>query len=170
MNYENYLPYLALTGTLTTTTTEEKERFEKVSFEEYCEAVMCEKQSEPLDTIEEIPEEDKAERAEKKAFVALDYVDIIEPIFNKRGTYAFISPVDFIVEPGEVVRIPTGIKVSLAEWEMLNLYSYNVALNSISPKLENGHIIVELINSGVETIEINKTTKFIYGVFTEISM
>ena len=111
------------------------------------------------------------------------YNDYILP---KRATmysagYDFFSLGEYVVHPGEIVRIPTGIKVIMNDDEMLCLFvrssmgfKYNVRLTNqvgIIDKdyFENpdndGHMWVSLQNEGNVDFVIHKGDAFCQGIF-----
>ena len=111
------------------------------------------------------------------------YSDIIIP---KRATkhsagYDFFSPVDFDLEPGDIIKVPTGIKVQMNNDEFLSIFvrssmgfKYNVRLcNQVGivdsdyyNNIDNeGHIYVALQNEGDKTFIIKKGDKFAQCIF-----
>ena len=101
---------------------------------------------------------------------------------NSAG-YDFISFLDEVIAPGEIKKIPTGIKVCMNEDEYLAIYvrssmgfKYNVRLcNQVgiidSDYYNNsdneGHIWVSLQNEGDKDYIIKKGDAFAQGVFTK---
>ena len=111
-----------------------------------------------------------------------------EFVLPKRSTkysagYDFFSLVDFVMKPGEIKKIPTGVKVNMNTDEMMMLvvrssmgFKYNVRLcNQIgifesdyynNPSNE-GHAWVKLQNEGTEDFVIKKGDAFCQGIFTK---
>lgn len=104
----------------------------------------------------------------------------------KRGTkysagYDFESLYDFVIKPGEIKLIPTGIKASMNDSEVLFLvvrssqgFKYNVRLvNQVgvidkdyyNNEKNEGHIFVKLKNEGDKDYVVNKKDKIIQGIF-----
>ncbi|MFA5603863.1 MAG: deoxyuridine 5'-triphosphate nucleotidohydrolase [Bacilli bacterium] len=101
---------------------------------------------------------------------------------NSAG-YDFWAIEDYIIQPGETKKIPTGIKVSMSNDEMLMLvvrssmgFKYNVRLcNQIgiiesdyynNPSNE-GHMWIKLQNHGDKEYIINKGDAYLQGIFTK---
>lgn len=101
---------------------------------------------------------------------------------NSAG-YDFFAIKDFCIKPGEIKKIPTGVKASMLEDEMLLLFvrssmgfKYNIRMcNQVgiidSDYYNNsdneGHMWVALQNEGTEEFNIKKGDKYIQGVFTK---
>ena len=100
--------------------------------------------------------------------------------------YDFESPLDYIIKPGEIKKIPTGIKVIMNQDEMLMIvvrssmgFKYNVRLCNQVGIIESdyynnesneGHMWVALQNHGEKDYIINKGDKFAQGIFTKFLM
>lgn len=101
---------------------------------------------------------------------------------NSAG-YDFISFLDITINPGEIKKIPTGIKVNMNEDEYLAIYvrssmgfKYNVRMcNQVgivdSDYYNNsdneGHIWISLQNEGDKEYTIKKGDGFAQGIFTK---
>lgn len=104
----------------------------------------------------------------------------------KRGTkysagYDFESLYDFVMKPGEIKKIPTGIKASMNDNEVLLLavrssqgFKYNLRLcNQVgvidkdyyNNENNEGHIFIKLQNEGDKDYVVNKGDKIIQGLF-----
>lgn len=104
----------------------------------------------------------------------------------RRGTkysagYDFESLYDFVMKPGEIKKIPTGIKVTMNDNEVLLLavrssqgFKYNIRLcNQVgvidkdyyNNENNEGHIFIKLQNEGDKDYVVNKGDKIIQGVF-----
>lgn len=112
-----------------------------------------------------------------------NYEDIKLP---KRSTahsagYDFISPFTFELAPGETIKVPSGIKVSMNEDEFLAIlvrssmgFKYNIRLcNQVgivdsdyynNPDNE-GHMFIALKNEGEKVFVVNKGDKYAQGIF-----
>lgn len=142
--------------------------FEKVSFETYMNL--------------------KKKYEDKAASSVCDYDSIILPkrATKKSAGYDFFNPFlsNIVIKPGETIKIPTFIKVSMFENFVLNLYTRssmgidkNLCLANgtgiidadyyNNPKNE-GCIIVALRNDGDEYTEIECTDRICQGVFVSI--
>lgn len=111
------------------------------------------------------------------------YEDIAIPTRSTKHSagYDFKSPIDFVLNPGESKKVPTGIKASMNEDEFLAIFvrssmgfKYNIRLcNQVgivdsdyynNPDNE-GHIFIKIQNEGTEALTINKGDRFAQGIF-----
>ncbi len=117
-----------------------------------------------------------------------------EHIYNsialpKRATsgsagYDIYSPVDFVIKPGETVKIPTGIRCRIDDGWVLKIYprsglgfKYRLQLNNTVGIIDSdyyysdneGHIFIKITNDSNEnkTVEIKAGTGFAQGIFVE---
>lgn len=138
-----------------------KRNFQKVSFEQYSKDVGGE-----------------------RSLAAEEYLDIKLPrraTSNSAG-YDFYSPRSFELDPGETIKIPTGIRAHMPKGEVLKLYirssigfKYDVNLSNNVGIIDSdyysanneGHIFVKLINHGDKVLEINKGDAIAQGIFQE---
>lgn len=114
-----------------------------------------------------------------------EYEDISLPVRSTKHSagYDFKSPIDFELKPGEIIKVPTGIKACMEEDEYLMLlvrssmgFKYNVRLcNQVgivdsdyynNPDNE-GHMFIKIQNEGKETLTINKGDRFAQGIFNK---
>lgn len=96
--------------------------------------------------------------------------------------YDFFSPVDFELKPGETVKIPTGIRVSMREDWVLCIFprsglgfKYRLQMNNTVGIIDSdyyfsdneGHIFVKLTNDTNEerTISIVQGSGMVQGIF-----
>lgn len=133
-------------------------KFEKISFEQYKKDVC--------DNLE-------------------DYNNFNPP---KRSTkysagYDFEASQNYVIKPNEIVKIPTGIKVTMNQDEMLMIvvrssmgFKYNVRMCNQVGIIESdyynnesneGHMWVALQNHGTNDYIINKGDKFAQGIFVK---
>ena len=112
-----------------------------------------------------------------------DYEDIKLP---KRSTktsagYDFISPFAFELAPGEIIKVPSGIKATMNEDEFLAIlvrssmgFKYNIRLcNQVgiidsdyyNNEDNEGHIFVALKNEGDKVYKIEKGDRYAQGIF-----
>ena len=127
-----------------------KRGFEKISFEQYVKDVGGERHE-----------------------LAEEYLDIKLPrrATAKSAGYDIYSPFSFELNPGETIKIPTGIKAYMQDDEVLKIYirsslgfKYDVTLSNnvgiidadYANALNEGHIWIKLINHGDKTLSINK--------------
>jgi len=99
---------------------------------------------------------------------------------NLSAGYDFFSPKDYTIEPGENLRIPTGMRVKMQDDEWLGIYirssigfKYNVRLKNsvgvidadyINAKNE-GHIWIAIYNHGDKALDIKAGEAFAQGIF-----
>lgn len=98
--------------------------------------------------------------------------------------YDFFAPVEFILEPGETVKIPTGIRVEIQQEWVLKCYprsglgfKYRLQLNNTVGIIDSdyfysdneGHIFAKITNDTNEgkTLIIPADTGFMQGIFVE---
>lgn len=132
-------------------------RFYKVDYDQYCEAV------------------------EKDSNLVEEYNDIQLPC---RATalsagYDFYAPCSFVLEPGEGIKIPTGVGVLLDDDKFLGLvprsglgFKYRLQLDNTFGVIDadyagakNGeHIMAKLTNDGSKRLEIKKGEAFMQGI------
>ena len=98
--------------------------------------------------------------------------------------YDFFAPAEFILKPGETVKIPTGIRVEMQPEWVLKCYprsglgfKYRLQLNNTVGIIDSdyfysdneGHIFAKLTNDSNEnkTLIIPADTGFMQGIFVE---
>lgn len=97
--------------------------------------------------------------------------------------YDFRSPIDFVLKPGESLKIPTGIKIAMNEGEMLMLVvrssmgiKWNVRMcNQIgifekdyyNNESNEGHAFIKLENHGKEDYVVKVGDRIAQGIFTK---
>jgi dUTP pyrophosphatase len=114
------------------------------------------------------------------------YEDIKLPKRATKGSagYDFFAPFDIKLNPGETIKIPTGIRAEMEEDWVLKLYprsglgfKYRLQMNNTVGIIDSdyfcsdneGHIFVKLTNDTNEgkIVEIPKGTGFVQGIFLE---
>lgn len=98
--------------------------------------------------------------------------------------YDFYAPFDFSLKPGEVIKIPTGIRVEMEENWVLKCYprsglgfKYRLQLNNTVGIIDSdyfysdneGHIQAKLTNDSKDgkTLELEAGKGFMQGIFVE---
>ncbi len=96
--------------------------------------------------------------------------------------YDFFSTLDFTLEPGQEIKIPTGVRAKIDEGWVLSLYprsglgfKYRLRLNNTVGIIDSdyygssneGHIFIKISNCGDKTFSIKKGEAFAQGIFTE---
>ena len=114
------------------------------------------------------------------------YGDIRLPQRATSGSagYDFFSPVDFTLQPGETVKIPTGIRVEMEPNWVLKCYprsglgfKFRLQMNNTVGIIDSdyfysdneGHIFAKLTNDTNEerTVALKAGTGFMQGIFVE---
>lgn len=111
------------------------------------------------------------------------YEDLIVPRRNTKyaAGYDFYLPFDIELNPGEIIKIPTGIKVLMNEDEFFGIYvrsslgfKYNMRLcNQVGiidydycNNIDNeGHMFVRLQNHGDKIVSLKKGERYVQGIF-----
>lgn len=103
---------------------------------------------------------------------------------SKSAGYDFFSPFSFSLEPGETIKIPTGIRAEMREDYVLCLYprsglgfKYRLQLNNTVGIIDSdyfdsdneGHIFAKLTNDTNEekVLEIQAGNGFMQGIFMQ---
>lgn len=143
-------------------------QFFKVSYEQYKEAY--------LDTYGDASEEEI-----KKVY---DSIKLPKRATSGSAGYDFYTPVAITLEPGETVKVPTGIRAKMEDNWVLKLYprsglgfKYRLQLNNTVGIIDSdyyysdneGHIFAKITNDSNEgkTVEIAEGTGFMQGIFIE---
>ena len=120
-----------------------------------------------------------------KALICEDidcYDDIKMPVRATSGSagYDFYSPISVTLNPGESIKIPTGIRCKIDDGYVLQIYprsslgfKYQMCLLNTVGIIDSdyynadneGHIIVGIINRGDKQLVINKGDRFVQGIF-----
>lgn len=111
------------------------------------------------------------------------YSDIKLPARSTKHAagYDFKSPISFVLKPGEIIKVPTGIKADMNNDEFLSIhvrssmgFKYNVRLCNQTGIIDSdyynnqdneGHIYVALQNEGTKDFEVEKGDKIAQGIF-----
>ena len=97
--------------------------------------------------------------------------------------YDFFAPFDIVLNPGESIKIPTGIKAYFGPDEMLMLlnkssigFKYNIRLLNQVGIIESdyynnidneGHMWVAIKNEGEKVFKVNQGEKYFQGIFVK---
>ena len=94
--------------------------------------------------------------------------------------YDFTSPIDVELEPGESLKIPTGIRCRIDEGYVLELhprssfgFKYQMCLLNTTGIIDadyynadnEGHIIVAVVNRGDKKLSFKAGDRFVQGIF-----
>ena len=99
---------------------------------------------------------------------------------NSAG-YDIETAEDITIHPGEIVKVPTGLKVMMPEDEALFVYprsSLGIKLNLImsnavgvvdsdyyNNKDNEGHLLIPILNFGKEVVNLKKGDRIAQGIF-----
>jgi len=145
-------------------------KFEKVSYEQF-EKDFIDCFGETSENIREIYDEIKLPKRATKGSAGYDYY----------------SPIDLTLNPGETVKIPTGIRCRMENgWVLMNYprsglgFKYRLQLNNTVGVIDSdyygssneGHIMSKMTNDSNEgkVVEIKKGTGFMQGIFMEFGI
>ena len=115
---------------------------------------------------------------------SFDYDAIKIPVRATEGSagYDFVCPFDLIIKPGEMIKVPTGIRCYIEKNYVLQIYprssigiKYQVNLANTVGIIDSdyynatneGHIITALVNRGNKDFEIKKGDRIVQGKFAE---
>ena len=123
--------------------------------------------------------------ADEKEILSV-YENIRLPLRATAGSagYDFFTPVSFTLAPGEMVKIPTGVRVEMAEDWVLCLYprsglgfKYRLQLNNTVGIIDSdyfysdneGHMFMKLTNDSKEgkTLEVGQSEGMVQGIFMQ---
>ena len=111
-----------------------------------------------------------------------NYDKIILPVRATAGSagYDIVTPQDVTLNPGESIRIPTGIRVRMEEGWVFQIYprsglgyKYRIQLDNTVGIIDSdycysdneGHIFIKLYNGGDKRMEVDEGAAFVQGVF-----
>ena len=113
--------------------------------------------------------------------LADENVETIYTLINKISAgYDFYSPLSFVLEPGETIKIPTGIRCGMNnDWVLMLFprsglgFKYRIRLENTVGIIDSdyfysdneGHIMVKITNEGVKTMKVAKGDGFCQGIF-----
>ena len=143
-------------------------KFHKVSYEQFKEGWT--------DTFNEVPEEELKERYEN--------IKLPKRATSGSAGYDFYAPASFTLQPGETIKIPTGIRVEMEEGWVLKCYprsglgfKFRLQLNNTVGIIDSdyfysdneGHIFSKITNDTNEgkVIELEDGAGFMQGIFVE---
>lgn len=93
--------------------------------------------------------------------------------------YDFVSPINFVLYPGDDIKIPTGIRCVLEAGNVLMIYprsslgfKYKMSLANSCGIIDSdyansdneGHIFMKIVNNGDKLINIKRGDKFVQGI------
>ncbi len=143
-------------------------KFEKVSLQNFVDAMSDDYPDFDVDTVKAFYEELKLPKRATRSSAGYD----------------FFAPFSFTLNPGETVKIPTGIRAKMDEDWVLKLYprsglgfKYRLQLNNTVGIIDSdyyysdneGHIFVKLTNDSNEgkSVTVEKGTGMVQGIFIQ---
>lgn len=110
------------------------------------------------------------------------YDNVLIPKRATKGSagYDFYSPIDLVIKPNELVKIPTGIRCFMEDGYVLTIHprsslglKYQMCLANTTGIIDadyynadnEGHILVPIVNRGDKDLVINKGDRFVQGIF-----
>ena len=143
-------------------------KFHKVSFEQFA--------KDWKDTFGEITEE--------KLQNIYENLKLPKRATTGSAGYDFYAPVDVTMKPGEIVKIPTGIRVEMEEGWVLKCYprsglgfKFRLQLNNTVGIIDSdyffsdneGHIFIKITNdtNTGKTVSLNQGDAFAQGIFVQ---
>lgn len=96
--------------------------------------------------------------------------------------YDFKSPINFKLQPGESIMIPTGIRSYMPSHMVLMIFprsglgtKYQLHPANLTCIIDSdyfyadneGHILIKMVNSGDKVVTIDQGQAFVQGIFTE---
>lgn len=141
-------------------------KFELVSKEQFCE-----------DFLDAFPE-----KTQEEASAAYDMLKLPRRATVGSAGYDYFSPVDFILKPGETIKIPTGIRARMEDgWVLCNFprsgqgFKFRLQLNNTVGIIDSdyyfsdneGHIMAKLTNDSNEgkVLSVKAGDGFMQGIF-----
>jgi dUTP pyrophosphatase len=128
--------------------------------------------------------DDFKQYSEEEAKAVYDEIRLPKRATKGSAGYDFFAPFDIKLNPGETIKVPTGIRAEMEEDWVLKLYprsglgfKYRLQMNNTVGIIDSdyfysdneGHIFVKITNDTNEgkTVEIPKGTGFVQGIFLE---
>lgn len=109
-------------------------------------------------------------------------IDIPKRATKGSAGYDFFAPIGFTLEPGETIKIPTGVRCEMDEgWVMLGFprsglgFKYRMRLSNTVCILDEdyfysdneGHIFIKVVNEGNKTMTVKAGDGFAQGIFVQ---
>ena len=120
--------------------------------------------------------------SEEWAEMVYDRIKIPQRATKFSAGYDFFSPLDFTLEPGRTIKIPTGIRCGMNTDWVLQCYprsglgfKYREMLSNTVGIIDadyyysdnEGHIFAKIVNAGDKPLHIKSGDGFMQGIFVE---
>lgn len=109
-----------------------------------------------------------------------DSIELPQRATEQSAGYDFVSPYGFTLAPGSEIKIPTGVRVKIADgWWLMCVprssigFKYGVRLANTVAVIDadyfysenEGHIFLKLVNAGSEVFNVKKGDRIAQGIF-----
>jgi len=146
--------------------------FSKVSFNRF--------HDDWLDTFDALKDETDNDKLEKHLRNIYNGIKLPKRATAQSAGYDFFSPMSFVLEPNDSIKIPTGIRCEMYDgWTMLLFirsslgFKHGLSMPTSVSVIDSdyfdadneGHIMVKLQNNGTKSVRVNKGDGFVQGVF-----
>lgn len=146
-------------------------KFEKITYGQF--------EKDWIDTFN-VPELDTATKREIESIY--EVINLPARATKFSAGYDFVSPLTFTLNPGETIKIPTGIRCGMnTDWVLMIYprsglgFKYQICLANTIGVVDadyyfsnnEGHIFVKLVNRGDKSVHINLGDAFAQGIFME---
>ena len=118
---------------------------------------------------------------------AYDKIKLPKRATKGSAGYDFYAPFDFKLEPGQTIKIPTGIRCKMEDGWVLKIYprsglgfKYRLQLNNTVGIIDSdyyysdneGHIMIKVTNDSNEnkTVDVQQGQGFAQGIFVEFGI
>lgn len=120
--------------------------------------------------------------SEEWAGMVYDRIKLPQRATKFSAGYDFFSPLDFTLEPGKTIKIPTGIRCGMnTDWVLMIYprsglgFKYQICLANTVGIVDadyyysdnEGHIFVKLVNRGENPVHIKSGEAVVQGIFAE---
>ena len=120
--------------------------------------------------------------SEEWAKVVYDHIKMPQRATKFSAGYDFYSPFDFTLQPGDTIKIPTGIRCGMnTDWVLMIYprsglgFKYQISLANTVGIVDadyyfsdnEGHIFIKLVNRGDKEVHIKSGEAFSQGIFIQ---
>ena len=120
--------------------------------------------------------------SEEWAKVVYDHIKMPQRATKFSAGYDFYSPFDFTLQPGDTIKIPTGIRCGMnTDWVLMIYprsglgFKYQISLANTVGIVDadyyfsdnEGHIFIKLVNRGDKEVHIKSGEAFAQGIFMQ---
>ena len=137
--------------------------------------------------MEKIAKFFKVSKNEFSANSTADYNDIILPKRATAGSagYDFFAPEQFTLQPGQTIKIATGVRVQIENGWFLSIFprsslgfKYRLRLDNTVGIIDSdyfyaqneGHVFIKITNCGNCALTVEKGKGFAQGIFTKFGI